>query len=219
MAKVNRETKQVFWDRMDREGRRAEAEKAAAKLSATGLSKREVQEKVVGEFQPLDGTETRAWPTPNAWKCGRKPLPPRSPEERRDLDIIWAAEHFRTNPDSAPSDGKAFWLKAAQKDPDLFDRNHAKDARSRQKSAPRSATASGSWTSTPKNTSKATTRALTMEKTNASIATRTFAACPWRTRPQHISLATSRATRTGSLAVDDDTGDPILLRGSRNNGK
>src|SRR5687768_10950792 len=65
-ARVPRETKAQFWQRVEREGRRAEAERGRAELLASGLTRREAQEELVERFQPLDGSRTRAWPTPDA---------------------------------------------------------------------------------------------------------------------------------------------------------
>ena len=42
-----RETKRVFWERVEGEGRREEAEKVQAELLASGLNRRVVQEKLV----------------------------------------------------------------------------------------------------------------------------------------------------------------------------
>src|SRR6266851_8560229 len=70
-AKVRRETKKKFAERIEREGRQAEAERVLAELSASGLSPREAQEALVQRLQPLDGSQTRAWPTPDPWEAGR----------------------------------------------------------------------------------------------------------------------------------------------------
>jgi hypothetical protein len=70
-ARIPRETTVQFLQRVEREGRRAEAERALAELLASGLSRREAQEELVGRFQPLDGTRVRAWPTPDPWEAGR----------------------------------------------------------------------------------------------------------------------------------------------------
>ena len=70
-AHVRRETKREFADRIEREGRKAEAERVLAELLASGLSPREAQEELVQRLQPLDGSQTRAWPTPDPWVAGR----------------------------------------------------------------------------------------------------------------------------------------------------
>jgi hypothetical protein len=70
-AHTRRETKQEFWARMKSERRANDAKSALEELLATGLSEREVQEELVQRFQPLDGTETRAWQTPDPWEHGR----------------------------------------------------------------------------------------------------------------------------------------------------
>jgi hypothetical protein len=70
-ARIPRETTVQFLQRVEGEGRRAEAERALAELLASGLSRREAREELVGRFQPLDGRQTRAWPTPDPWEAGR----------------------------------------------------------------------------------------------------------------------------------------------------
>jgi hypothetical protein len=68
---VRRETKEQFWQRVEREGRRAEAERALSKLLESHLSQRDAQEKLVECFQPLNGGQTRVWQTPDPWAHGR----------------------------------------------------------------------------------------------------------------------------------------------------
>jgi hypothetical protein len=70
-AEIPRETKTVFLQRLEREGRLAEAEHVLAELLAAGLSRREAQGELVERFQPLDGSATRAWATPDPWEAGR----------------------------------------------------------------------------------------------------------------------------------------------------
>ena len=69
--RVRRETKKQFAERIDREGRRSEAEQLRADLLSSGLSQREAQIELVARLQPLDGSTTRAWPTPNPWQTSR----------------------------------------------------------------------------------------------------------------------------------------------------
>jgi hypothetical protein len=66
-----RETKKQFGQRIEREGRHAELERARAELLASGLTNRETQAELVNRFQPRDGTKTRAWETPDPWRQGR----------------------------------------------------------------------------------------------------------------------------------------------------
>ena len=68
---MRRERKHEFEARVEREGRREEAERLRAELVATGMSQREVQEELVERMQPLDGTRTRPWSTPDPWQAGR----------------------------------------------------------------------------------------------------------------------------------------------------
>jgi G:T/U-mismatch repair DNA glycosylase len=70
-AQGRRETKEQFEQRVEQEGRRAEAERLRAALLASGLSQREAQWELVARLQPLDGTRTRAWATPDPWQAGR----------------------------------------------------------------------------------------------------------------------------------------------------
>src|SRR5262245_15081177 len=41
-----------------------------SELLRQGLTLRQVQQQLVATFQPLDGTRTRHWETPDSWKCG-----------------------------------------------------------------------------------------------------------------------------------------------------
>jgi hypothetical protein len=66
-----RETKQQFAARIEREGRHAEVERIRAELREIGLTEREVQKELVEQLQPLDGTVTRPWETPDPWQAGR----------------------------------------------------------------------------------------------------------------------------------------------------
>jgi hypothetical protein len=70
-AHVPRETQRAFGERVEREGRRPEAERLLAELLASGLTRREAQEELVDRLQPLDGRQSRAWPTPDPWEGGR----------------------------------------------------------------------------------------------------------------------------------------------------
>lgn len=68
---ARRETKKQFAQRVEREGRQAEAECLRAQLLASGRSRREAQAALVERLQPLDGSATRAWETPDPWEAGR----------------------------------------------------------------------------------------------------------------------------------------------------
>ena len=72
MSQGRRERKQEFWARVEQEGRREQAEAAWKALLASGLPSRQAQEELVARFQPLDGSRTRAWPTP---RPGRQVTP------------------------------------------------------------------------------------------------------------------------------------------------
>lgn len=66
-----RETKKMFAERIEREGRQAEVEEAREELMEEGFSLRVIHEKLVYCFQPLDESSTRPWETPNPWENGR----------------------------------------------------------------------------------------------------------------------------------------------------
>jgi hypothetical protein len=70
-ARVPRETKKTFTERVEREGRLEEVERDRTELLASGLGDREAQVELVARFQPLDGSVTRAWPTPDPWDSER----------------------------------------------------------------------------------------------------------------------------------------------------
>jgi hypothetical protein len=130
MGEGRRESEQEFWSRVEREGRLELAKATWAELLASGLLKRKAREELVERFQPLDGSRTRAWTTPDSWQCGRQQgrKPPPSLDEEKDRDIVWTYKHFKTDPSEAPTDEKKFWLTIAQKDPDSFHRKYLIDA-------------------------------------------------------------------------------------------
>jgi hypothetical protein len=116
------ESKAEFWSRMDREGCRAEAEAAQAEMLAEGFTKRQVQDLLVQQFQPLDGTRTRAWPTPDSWACGRLDArrPPPAAEEQLELDVQWVHADRDRPPEEAPTTGARLLLETAQANPGEF---------------------------------------------------------------------------------------------------
>jgi hypothetical protein len=66
-----RENKKIFAERIQREGRQAEVEEERKALLESGYSQREIHEILVDDFQPLDGSKTRPWTTPDPWEEGR----------------------------------------------------------------------------------------------------------------------------------------------------
>ena len=94
-----RETKTMFAERIEREGRQAEVERMRNEFSNFGLSLREIQEKLVHHFQPLDGSHTRPWMTPDPWQAGRLF------RKKEDQDRLLA----EADPDNE-SDPSADWL-------------------------------------------------------------------------------------------------------------
>jgi hypothetical protein len=126
MPNAKRESQKEFWARMEREERREEAEWYLEELlepgPEPGLTKREAQEYLVEEFQPLDGTKTRAWLTPDPWECGRLDgkKPPPDSKEQLELDIQWAHDNPGLSPDMAPTPGAKLLLKVAQERPADF---------------------------------------------------------------------------------------------------
>jgi hypothetical protein len=88
---VRRETRQGFAQRVKQEGRQAEAERLRAELLEAGLTQREVQVELVKRVQPLDGSQTCAWVTPDPWEAGR--LFRRKADERRLLSLEKESQH------------------------------------------------------------------------------------------------------------------------------
>jgi hypothetical protein len=130
MGEGRRESEKEFWSRVEREGRLELAESTWAELLASGLLKRKAREELVERFQPLDGSRTRAWTTPDSWQCGRQQgrKPPLSLDEEKDKAIIWAYKHFKTDPSEAPTDEQKFWLMVAKKDPESFYKKYVVEA-------------------------------------------------------------------------------------------
>jgi hypothetical protein len=120
MAAARRESNQEFWARMEREGRRAQAETARDQTLAEGNSKRQTQSQLVAQFQPLDGTKTRAWPTPNSWERGREARKRPDEQEQLERDVMWVLKNRDQPPDKARTPGARFLLETAQKDADAF---------------------------------------------------------------------------------------------------
>jgi len=87
---TKRETKKQFDQRIEREGRQVEAERVRSKLLASGLTRRVAQVKLVERFQPLDGSMTRAWQTPDPWQSGR--LFRNKADQDESLNIVKRAE-------------------------------------------------------------------------------------------------------------------------------
>jgi hypothetical protein len=124
MAKVIRESKNQFWQRINQEGREPEARAAEAELLRQGFSRRHVQKVLVSQFQPVDGRSTSAWQTPNSWECGRRKL---SPAERYENDLEWAHKHIgRVRPEDAPTAQKRSLLLLAEKNLSDFHRRYHK---------------------------------------------------------------------------------------------
>jgi hypothetical protein len=128
MAGVRREPAREFWDRVEREGRRERAEAQRDRLLEKGYSKRDAQSCLVQDFQPLDGSNTRAWRTPDSWKCGRRDAkkPPLTSRERFERDAQWVHENLGRNPVEAPTPGAKLLLEMAQKAPTEFIRIYVK---------------------------------------------------------------------------------------------
>jgi hypothetical protein len=122
MHNARRESQKEFWARVEREERREEAEAYLEMLLEPGpdaLTKREAQGYLVEEFQPLDGTTTRAWPTPDPWQRGRLDAkkPPPDSQEQLERDVQWAHDNPGLTPDKAPTPGAKLLLEMAQDRP------------------------------------------------------------------------------------------------------
>src|SRR5262245_32596264 len=87
---TRRETKKEFDQRMEREGRQAEAERIRAELLASGLNQRQAQAKLVERLQPLAGGSTTAWQTPDPWANGR--LFKKKPDQHLVLKLVKDAD-------------------------------------------------------------------------------------------------------------------------------
>ncbi len=126
MTGVRRESKVQFWQRIQREGGLAQAQTAEADLLHQRLSRRHVQHLLVARFQPADGTRTRAWPTPDSWKWGRRfARKPVSAAEQYEGDLNWAYNNLgRIKPEEAPDARKRSLLLLAEQKPADFHRKY-----------------------------------------------------------------------------------------------
>jgi hypothetical protein len=122
MAGARRETKKEFWDRIEREGRREEAEAKRDELVAEGYYGRDVQARLVERFQPPDGTKTKAWPTPDSWDCGRVDAKKPPPDELEQFDqaVVWVQNNSDRPLEEAPTFRARLLLETAQKRPAEF---------------------------------------------------------------------------------------------------
>jgi hypothetical protein len=128
MTDWRRESILQFWARVDKEGRRAQAQAARDQLLAAGRSKRHTQALLVQCFQPLDGNKTRAWTTPDSWACGRQDArkPPPDQQELFEQDVLWVHANQDEPLEKAPTPGARLLLQTAQKRPDEFLRIYVK---------------------------------------------------------------------------------------------
>jgi len=120
--RVTRENRSAFWDRMRQEGRCEQAASAYADLLSTGMLKRQAQATLVARFQPLDGSRTRAWDTPDSWACGRTDWKKPGPDiqEQYEQDLMWVYRNRDKPLEQAPSQGARMLLETAQKKPERF---------------------------------------------------------------------------------------------------
>jgi hypothetical protein len=70
-VRPRRESKKMFEERIAREGRQAEVDRERKDWLESGFSLRETQAFLVDKFQPLDGSKTCPWSTPDPWAAGR----------------------------------------------------------------------------------------------------------------------------------------------------
>jgi len=105
MDKARRESKRDFWARMEREGRTEEARAAESEMLAKGMYCSSMQVQLVRNFQPLDGSATRAWTTPNSWEHGRQYWKKPGPSTNAlFLDgLVWASGNAGRDPCEAPT--------------------------------------------------------------------------------------------------------------------
>jgi hypothetical protein len=109
-ARITRETTVQFLQRVEREGRRAEAERALAELLASGRTRREAQEELVDRLQPLDGRQTQAWPTPDPWEAGRLF------HRKADQDELLAAVSDEDNAEGSEAQNRVDWARFRQRE-------------------------------------------------------------------------------------------------------
>jgi hypothetical protein len=104
---TRRETKKQFDQRIEREGRHAEGERARAELLASGLTNRETQAELVNRFQPRDGTMTRAWETPDLWRQGR--LFKKKKDQQQVLEQIERDENEDEDDEVSEAENRLHW--------------------------------------------------------------------------------------------------------------
>ena len=128
MHKARRETTKQFWSRVVQEGRQKQAEATWDQLRASGQSKRAAQTQLVAMFQPLDGTPTRAWVTPDSWACGRQDAkkPPPDSQEQLEWDAEWVHKNLGRPLEEAPTCGARLLLLTAKDRPGEFLRIYLK---------------------------------------------------------------------------------------------
>jgi hypothetical protein len=112
-ARVPRERKQEFALRIEQEGRQGEAERLRAELLASGMSQRECQVALVERLQPLDGTRTRAWETPDSWQNGRLF---RSKEGEKRLVALIRKHDGKDEDDTGAEAQQRYWGAAHRRD-------------------------------------------------------------------------------------------------------
>ena len=121
MEKPGRESKKTFLERIDRERRRAAVEEARIKLKASGKAERDIQAALVERFQPVDGTKTVSWQTPDSWNLGRKfwKTPAPDSQVQFDLDLQWVHDH-QGQEVQPPTPGAKLLMAMAEKRPEQF---------------------------------------------------------------------------------------------------
>jgi hypothetical protein len=108
---TRRETIRDFDQRMEQEGRQAEAERLRAQLAASGLTQREVQTGLVERLQPLNGSVTRSWETPDPWLSGR--LFRKRSEHQRVLEVLdsWADDEGAEDEELSDARNRLAWAR------------------------------------------------------------------------------------------------------------
>jgi hypothetical protein len=104
---TRREKKKEFDQRMRREGRQAEAKRLRAELLASGMTKRQAQVKLVERLQPLDGSKTRAWETPDPWQHGR--LFKKKADQQEVLKLTRSEEDEDGNEEVTEAEQRLLW--------------------------------------------------------------------------------------------------------------
>lgn len=125
MEEAKRESQKQFWGRVEAEERKAQAEAFYQELIDSSVSGRVARQRAVQVFQPLDGSRTVAWETPNRWEGDRYAPGRNGARKQKQLSyrkiVKWVWEHMSdANPPKAPNGKAQALLNFAQDKPAEF---------------------------------------------------------------------------------------------------